>query len=1272
MLAPAAGLVAAWISAGSTGLLGHPLCHALTWLALGVVVCAAWPDWRCLRPRYLIAVWLAGLVASIAMTASSTATINVMAPALLLAVVAAFRPDAGRSLRMAALAVALFGVYRMANTSIPSLWLATDWFGGILGNAIGRVSGEPLAVGATFGGVDFLVLMAALYALWLVETPAPRWCAAVWGAVGILMAQCFYLAALAAVPNLLTFLTAKPADDEWFRHWVANLAPWKELLPWNLPLLAALLQAGAAATMFQRLRIAGKSPAETAEAGLRGRKQIALIVLAGAAAALLPVATVLAPYHATLEGKRVVSFEHGFLNWEKPRHGNYGQLSVGMYGMFGPLVESLGGSFSRSAELSGADLDKADLLVLFYPTRELNDVQLRRVQDYVEHGGKLLLLGEHTVRETKPDDSFRTEESRFNTLLRPTSIHVVFDAAWFAVEGWRESYEALAHPTTTGSGDDRNQFGVVIGGSVEARWPARPLLIGRWGWADKGDEGNGATMAMLGNLRYDPGERLGDLVLAAEQPWGQGRVLVFGDTSSFVNGVAESAYPFVSRLLTYMAGDGATTQSPLRQVAGGCLALLAALLLVTFRPTLWRAAAVAAGLSLSLAICIAITASATEILPSGRHAKPNNLAYIDAAHFGAFSDASDQPDGIFGLQYALMRDDMLTLSLYDLTYERLSLRWPVRFDRPAAIVHDGRTEGSRSLHARRGHLHSHGRLRMLDRQPRSARRLRIHGRGDFQALAREPQRIALGPRSGAVGLGDLARASHTARAGVGFPRDAHRERAAGIGAFQVAVLSESAVSRFGRYGDGIELRQISVRQRSSVFPGWLGAGVRPLPRRLADPMQRSGGRSHRRGNPRSAVRSRRRNGRLQDVRKCQVARDRRAAGRQGEDGGHRRHRLRDEHESREQRRHSDRRLARERRLLAVVSGQAPRLAAVESDPKASVDGEQAMKRAWIGTALLATSWLLGLHYYHAANWICWAAIVAIGAALFSSVVERWAGRIESAAALALTLPAVWLAPWPYRAAPLLIVVGLAPVVVGVTGRRARRFSLGLCVAGMILLVQIPALALYEHWTARSHELPAPLTALVGGVARLLGADSTVNDNNILLYTMRKTHPLGGTWELFLDPPTFCFLIGGLALIVLRVWSSVAAECRISELGRTAGQFLLATLAWLPVRSGLLMALYLHRALRTDFESPLKLFGQFWNPWLLLLLLAGPVLLAWRFVRLPIALRERRRSGAACRAPPAKSCRGVRCPRRGRRGRAVRRRPVLGSSRPAQGRPNRRR
>jgi valyl-tRNA synthetase len=68
-------------------------------------------------------------------------------------------------------------------------------------------------------------------------------------------------------------------------------------------------------------------------------------------------------------------------------------------------------------------------------------------------------------------------------------------------------------------------------------------------------------------------------------------------------------------------------------------------------------------------------------------------------------------------------------------------------------------------------------------------------------------------------------------------------------------------------------------------------------------------------------------------------------------------------------------------------------------------------------------------------------------------------------------------------------------------------------------------------------------------------------------------------------------------------------------------FTLIVLAWLPMRAGLLMALYLHRVLRSDPNRPFHAMNHVFSPWMLLLLLLVPVLLAWRFVRIPASLGE---------------------------------------------------
>ncbi|MGQ9662910.1 MAG: hypothetical protein ACUVWX_11335, partial [Kiritimatiellia bacterium] len=272
----------------------------------------------------------------------------------------------------------------------------------------------------------------------------------------------------------------------------------------------------------------------------------ARVVGIGVASLILALAPALYRSKPSLVGKRIVLFEKGYLNWLKPKHGEYGRLSIGMYGLLPDFIRSLGAECRLSAELSEEELSHADALVLIYPNEPWQDGQLERIRRFVEKGGTFCVFGEHTVRE-------KDGGARFNDVLQHTGIRVQFDSAYFAVGGWLHSYEALAHPITLGIRDERNQFGLVIGASLDVQWPARPIIVGRWGWSDWGDEGGNA---MMGNKAYDSGERLGDLVLVAEQRLGAGRVVVFGDTSGISNGINIGSHGFNSRLFAYLTSNG--------------------------------------------------------------------------------------------------------------------------------------------------------------------------------------------------------------------------------------------------------------------------------------------------------------------------------------------------------------------------------------------------------------------------------------------------------------------------------------------------------------------------------------------------------------------------------------------------------------------------------------------------------------------------------------------------------------------------------------------
>ncbi|MBI4580304.1 MAG: hypothetical protein HY718_11415 [Planctomycetes bacterium] len=701
-------MAAGWIAAGSTGLIGHGLRHAFTWVALTVAIVAGWPG-RLFSVRTLFTAVAIGV--ALAMNSSMQPVVNVMGVAFVLALLAVGRPEPERQIVvLTAAAVAVFGVYRLGVTSAPWLWLAMDSVGEAIGRGGGWIAGRPLAVGATFAGLDFLILVAAVYAGWLLITPGPRLARAGYAAVAIAAAHLVYLVVLAHAPAIVEALGTPEDTAEW--SWTAAL---RTLVPWNLPALAGLLHLVVAGTMFRWSGIldaaapatpvlGGGHPCPPSSAPVKLRRATATFA-AFILAVALPTLTALHAHQPSLAGKKVVTYKEGFLNWLKPEHGEYGRLSVGMYGMLGTYVESLGGKLLVSPDLSEPDLRGADVLILLYPNKPWTAGQLDRIRDFVQGGGSLLMMGEHTVHEKETEEeedefgaagaapatqgrgdaetrrhgeeNHRPRESagrgkvlresrasggsRFNEAIQSTAMRVRFDSAMFEVGGWLQTYEALAHPTTVGMADDRNQFGVVIGASVDARRPARPVLVGRYGWADPGDEGGDA--ALMGNHRYDAGERLGDLVLVAEQPVGEGKVVVFGDTSSMTNGINVGAHRFTSRLLAYLAGDTATATPAWRQVLGLLAAIGLVLLIGGKHLSSLRVVLVSAGLAVSLLVCTGASSRAATVHPDGGRQSPSNLAYIDVSHLPAGSEESWREDGLGGLTLTLMRNGFLAMNM---------------------------------------------------------------------------------------------------------------------------------------------------------------------------------------------------------------------------------------------------------------------------------------------------------------------------------------------------------------------------------------------------------------------------------------------------------------------------------------------------------------------------------------------------------------------------------------------------------------------------------
>lgn len=242
----------------------------------------------------------------------------------------------------------------------------------------------------------------------------------------ILAGHLCYLVVLSYVPDVVGAAPSHEAQQGW--SW-AGLA--RKAVPWNLSMLAGVIQLLVAAAMFRWSAVAAAAAAggsrRSGGPSLRARRMLWAVVLP--AVVLLPPITCLQLSRPDLQGKKIVFYEKGFLNWLKPEHGNYGRLSSGMYGMLPPYLESFGAKVVISPDMSQEDLRDADAAVLIFPDQPWAAGQLEGIWDFVRRGGSLLVLGEHTTRD-------RDGKTRFNDALEPTQMRVAFDSATFAVGGW--------------------------------------------------------------------------------------------------------------------------------------------------------------------------------------------------------------------------------------------------------------------------------------------------------------------------------------------------------------------------------------------------------------------------------------------------------------------------------------------------------------------------------------------------------------------------------------------------------------------------------------------------------------------------------------------------------------------------------------------------------------------------------------------------------------------------------------------------------------------
>ena len=284
-----------------------------------------------------------------------------------------------------------------------------------------------------------------------------------------------------------------------------------------------------------------------------------------------------------------------------------------------------------------------------------------------------------------------------------------------------------------------------------------------------------------------------------------------------------------------------------------------------------------------------------------------------------------------------------------------------------------------------------------------------------------------------------------------------------------------------------------------------------------------------------------------------------------------------------------------------------------------------MMRNWIAVALLSISWMWGLEHYTLPNGWLWTIALMAAIGLLTESPRRLPGRTNAALAALLTLPTLWLLPWPYTAIPICFGLGLLPMVLGNAPQRIGALGWGAVQSAVVLAGQAVALRGYSLLTARCHDLPWPGPSLVAITARLLGTDASADETKVAIFSTTGPQRLSATWELVLDPVTVGLLTGAIVLVSVWAWEiSTRTADDPHSLRRWlafVGRVFLAIALWLPIRLGLLLGLFLHREMRAPDELKLTVMNQFFSPWVLAAASLGAVACLAYWVRRQPADRQ---------------------------------------------------
>ena len=389
-------------------------------------------------------------------------------------------------------------------------------------------------------------------------------------------------------------------------------------------------------------------------------------------------------------------------DWDIPVYGTYGREAAGMFGLLPLYLNTMGytnkmmitntTSFLNTTKpafqnitsyvnitdyvtlietpyVSKSLLETVEIFVVINPNATFSIPEKEQIWNFVESGGSLLVLGDHTnVGETMQP---------LNDLLSPVEISYRFDSALPLDQQFQWKTSGQLHPHIITHGLHRVQdLDISVGASLETTIQTVPVVIGRYALSDNGDWSN-KDFAYLGDYDYNAGEQLGDIVLVAATNYGDGKVLVFGDSSPFQNSAIPFTHPSIQNVFTWLSTPANTTAEFLQPLIAIILlvaAFLFYLSIKTPKPTVFP-------LPITIAIALLIT-TIHPIIAYNPIDFQGNIVAIDTSHTERFTIKPFTDQSLNGFMLSLQRNNLLPIINTKFDIDQLSKTKIIVFNAP--------------------------------------------------------------------------------------------------------------------------------------------------------------------------------------------------------------------------------------------------------------------------------------------------------------------------------------------------------------------------------------------------------------------------------------------------------------------------------------------------------------------------------------------------------------------------------------------------------------